>query len=206
MGAEQAVVSKWVLRPTAFGEAPEFVPGQIGSPNVVCEWTDLADSRLLFHGFIRLTLVTPVTSAKGPITSSPCTQSLQCRRRRATTAWAGHQPWEAAPGPTFSTTPAISCPGTMGYFAKGKRPCCTLRSLWQTSQACTRMSTSPDFAPARHDLQWQSRIAVLPRLLFMILPHKIGIRIQTAGKISGSAKVPKRYLHDTHWLHRFDSG
>src|SRR5580704_16537046 len=45
--------------------------------------------------------------------------------------------------PTASITPAISCPGTIGYGIEGNSPSLTIESLWQTPHACTLTRTSP---------------------------------------------------------------
>src|SRR5512134_2888251 len=52
---------------------------------------------------------------------------------------------DVTPSPTFSTEPVTSCPGTMGSGVPqdAQSPSTRCRSLWQTPQPFTRISTSP---------------------------------------------------------------
>src|SRR5215472_10725381 len=40
-------------------------------------------------------------------------------------------------------TPAISCPGTLGYLISGNKPSFVTESPWQIPHACTLMRTFP---------------------------------------------------------------
>ena len=57
------------------------------------------------------------------------------------TRWPFTQP--ITPAPTSSTIPAISWPGTRGYWMPGQWPSFVNISLWQMPHACTRTRTSP---------------------------------------------------------------
>src|SRR5260370_11979531 len=50
---------------------------------------------------------------------------------------------EVTEGPSISTMPTISCPGTIGRWMSGSSPSTTCRSVRQTPQASTRTRTSP---------------------------------------------------------------
>src|SRR5438067_7460586 len=59
------------------------------------------------------------------------------------------------PSPILSTTPAPSCPSTVGEYPDGSAPEAVYRSVWQTPQATSRTRTSPAFASARSS-SWTS--------------------------------------------------
>src|SRR5213596_511388 len=55
---------------------------------------------------------------------------------------------DSTPSPTRSTTPAPSCPSTVGAYPDGSAPEAVYMSVWHTPQATSRTSTSPARGPA----------------------------------------------------------
>src|SRR5437870_6380343 len=56
---------------------------------------------------------------------------------------------ESTPSPTRSTTPAPSCPSTVGAYPDGSAPEAVYMSVWHTPHATSRTSTSPARGSAR---------------------------------------------------------
>ncbi len=72
-----------------------------------------------------------------------------CRRPAGTTPPRGRRPPAGSrPSPTCSTTPAPSCPPTIGYRT-GMSPVRRWSSEWQSPEAANRISTSPVFGSSR---------------------------------------------------------
>ena len=68
------------------------------------------------------------------------------------------------PLPTASITPAISCPGTIGYGTEGNSPSLAIESLWQTPHACTLTRTSPGPGCGKFPLDQLEGTALLSHL------------------------------------------
>src|SRR5579884_473078 len=75
------------------------------------------------------------------------THSRHCGEKSVTTWSPGAS--EETPSPTRSTTPAPSCPSTVGAYPEGSAPDAVYRSVWHTPQATRRTRTSPAFGSAR---------------------------------------------------------
>src|SRR5208282_773440 len=120
----------------------------------------------------------PVIFSFWQLMKSPRRQALQVKSwppcHPTPTRWPGFQ--LVTSGPTASTRPAISWPGTRGYWRPGQWPSFTSESLWQMPQASTLiltwlrpgsgmfLSTSSKFPPGL--LTWTAFI------LDIALPHE----------------------------------
>src|SRR5436853_906669 len=104
--------------------------------------------------------------------------------------WSPRRTFET-PGPTSSTTPAASCPSTIGR-GRVQSPLMMCQSLWQTPVAITRTRASPAWGPCCSTSTTSRGVFALYRTAAFISAPPGEERAVARGSLVESAPVRKR--------------